>query len=97
MADNLTTQEDLKNKVIKEMDGLFESRNKTPRESLAAAQEKSVKEVIGINEEIALNAKRLILKTLKDIIKPQPFYIHPIDVAKVVESLVTAYKNLKSN
>jgi hypothetical protein len=96
MADNLTTQEDLKNKVIKEMDELFESRNKTPRESLAAAQEESVK-VIGINEEIALNAKRLILKTLKDITKPQPSYIHPIDVAKAVESLVTAYKNLKSN
>ena len=96
MADNLTTQEDLKNKVIKEMDELFESRNKTPRESLAAAQEESVK-VIGINEEIALNAKRLILKTLKDITKPQPFYINPIDVAKAVESLVTAYKNLKSN
>jgi len=96
MADNLTTQEDLKNKVIKEMDELFESRNKTPRESLAAAQEESVK-VIGINEEIALNAKRLILKTLKDITKPQPSYINPIDVAKAVESLVTAYKNLKSN
>jgi hypothetical protein len=96
MADNLTTQEDLKNKVIKEMDELFESRNKTPRESLAAAQEESVK-VIGINEEIALNAKRLILKTLKDITKPQPSYIHPIDVAKAVESLVAAYKNLKRN
>lgn len=96
MADSLITQEDLKNKIIKEMDELFESRNKTPRESLAAAQEESVK-VIGINEEIALNAKRLILKTLKDIAKPQPTYIHPIDAAKAVESLVAAYKNLKRN
>ena len=96
MADNLTTQEDLKNKIIKEMDELFEGKSKTPRESLAAAQEESVK-VININEEIALNAKRLILKTLKDITKPQPSYIHPIDVAKAVESLVAAYKNLKRN
>ena len=95
MADNLTTQEDLKNKVIKEMDELFEGKGKTPRESLAAAQEESIK-IISINEEIALNAKRLILKTLKDITKPQP-YIHPIDAAKAIESLAAAYKNLNSN